>query len=64
MFSPDAVRSNERFTRAAPSTSGRAKSKFYQFQEAASFAFLRHARSAKLRASLAPRSRQSELMSK
>ena len=28
MFSPDAVRSSERFTRAAPSTSGRAKSKF------------------------------------
>ena len=27
MFSPDAVRSSERFTRAAPSTSGRAKSK-------------------------------------
>src|SRR5664280_1968691 len=35
----------------------------HQFQAAASFAFLRHARSANLRASLAPRSRQSELMS-
>jgi hypothetical protein len=28
MFSPDAVRSNERFTRATPSTGGRAESKF------------------------------------
>ena len=36
---------------------------FTPIQAAASFAFLRHARSANLRASLAPRSRQSELMS-
>ena len=35
----------------------------YPFQATASFAFLRHARSTNLRASLAPRSRQSELRS-
>jgi hypothetical protein len=35
----------------------------WQAHAAASFAFLRHARSANLRASFAPRSRQSELMS-
>ena len=35
----------------------------WQVSSAASFAFLRHARSANLRASFAPRSRQSELMS-
>ncbi len=35
----------------------------WQVGAAASFAFLRHARSANLRASFAPRSRQSELMS-
>jgi len=42
---------------------GAPKANSFQFQGAASFAFLRHARSANLRASLAPRSRQSELMS-
>ena len=35
----------------------------WQVHAAASFAFLRHARSANLRASFAPRRRQSELMS-
>lgn len=35
----------------------------WQVHAASSFAFLRHARSANLRASFAPRSRQSELMS-